>query len=137
MICPSITHAFLVFVCLHLSNCPLIHLSSFSVHLSVCASIHPPSIHSCIYPPIHPSIHPFIHASSHPSVCASIHPSIHPSDHPCLFRHPAFGYIHLSVCQSQRIRIGRLRGSMLYADLHAHRHNYNFSVLMISHNSKP
>lgn len=61
-----------------------------SIHLSMCPSTHPLSIHPpspSVYPLIYLSIHvstlPFIHAFIHlPSVYQSIHLSIHPFNHP-------------------------------------------------------
>ena len=104
MINPSIIHSFndlsfhhLVFVCLHLSNRPLIHLSSFSVHLFVCASIHP-SIYPFVHLSTHPSIHPSIHSSMHPAIHPSVHLSIHPSIWSSMIC-SGIQHLAISICQ--------------------------------------
>ena len=89
----------------HPSVCPPICLS---VHLSICPSVRPLSIHWYICQSVHlfipPSIHPFVHPFTHPFV---VHPFVHLFIHSfvhcpsvclsvCLFiAHP---FVHLFVC---------------------------------------
>ena len=87
-----------IFIYLHfpiyLSFYLSIHLSIFSILLSIHLSIYP-SIHLSIYPSIHLSIYPsFIHLSIYPS----FHPSILPSFHPSIL--PSYPSIHLSIYPS-------------------------------------